>query len=184
MDIGNRIAAALYAERAAALARREVSAPPAHDGYRLTAEDGERAQNDALVRSLVDRLERIYAFTTGDPDDADPRSDDPLSAREQAWLLDVYGIDADEDADRWELVMQALEGDALEVRHIGHRGARDEEWTTDGVVIVFTTGGPHVQVDTAAREAQAWGWFGAARVTRALSSDVVDMLEQWAGIDA
>lgn len=108
---------------------------------------------------------------------------DAMTWRAVVDIYSTWGVAIGHGQEPCDAIAELLDGAVLSIAIHGHRSARDDEWTIDGAVLVFGTGGPHVQIDTRAREVQAWGWFGAARATCPLSSEVCEWLEQLAGID-
>ena len=140
----------------------------------MTNDDQERAELLEQCSRLALELNRL----------ADMADDDAVTWRH---VVDTrrgyFGATIERGADACHAAYGVLDDGALEVVVHGHRGAGDTEWERDGVVIVFGTGGPHIQVSTLTNVVEAWGWFGAGRCAVALNSDTCGWLEQWCGVE-
>lgn len=134
----------------------------------------EREELHATCERLRDRLNLA----------ADIYHADALTWRNIVDVHAAWGVKVDRTDEPSDVAAQLLEDAALSVQINGHRAPGSDEWDIDGAEIVFTTGGPHVQVDTARKVVEAWGWFGAGRTAVSLSADTCEWLEAWAGIES
>jgi hypothetical protein len=127
--------------------------------------DTASATNDELVRhveSARDLYERMITIASGRGDEAD-----------RAWLADETGQDIDPSD---EIARTWIDENVLELVGTWEGQSRDEA-DYKGCRVVVCTGGPHVELRTAAR---GWcGYWGSETVTRSASSDVCDYFDEW-----
>lgn len=80
------------------------------------------------------------------------------------------GYDPTDDID--ETIEQWISETPLDAYETGKRQLGGD-WDADGYVVVFCTGGPHIEV----KDGRVEGCWGSARASRGLSSDASDWLE-------
>jgi len=114
------------------------------------------------VRGTAEDLERLVSLINGDEVDC-------------ADLFTDHGYGADDDPGNTALVI--LEEWPLEAYVTGRRDIGGS-WDVTGVVVVFGTGGPHIELDT--NERAVVGYWGSDRFEWTVSGAVVDYFEQWA----
>ena len=118
---------------------------------------------DQLARSVnglrddLERLVRIQVECTNDP-------------RDLRWL-EAEGIDLDDD----ESLYTHLWERPLEIVHHATRSSDTYEWVLTHTVIVFCTGGPHIEVHTGTGDIV--GHWGNEHVRRSIDQSVCDFYE-------
>lgn len=130
------------------------------------------------VEGLAAELELIIPIITRDRE-----IDDDSRPAVLQWLMDQgYGdndvaLDDDSLAD---LVQEALEQDILEITVHGKKTlAAGDDWTMTGIDVVFTIGGPHIELDT--REGSVMGYWGGEKARMGVTSAVTEYFEELVG---
>jgi len=114
------------------------------------------------VKALRDDLERLVRL-----DDCEAEQDDLdwLTANAGDLGIDETGIGP------WVYLWNL----PLEVVHHASRRSDSQDWEYTHTVIVFTTGGPHIELDTATRTIT--GRWGSDNVVRSVDRSVADFYE-------
>lgn len=129
---------------------------------------------ESNVRSVRDDIERLARIATGDD----------LTAADWAWMIDE-GADleplehVDEDLNGWDAQEAArdLLGDRpLEVVELATRQPGGE-WVYSHSVVVFCTGGPHVELNT--KTGRVEGYWAGDLSSMSVDQTVVDFFESF-----
>ena len=136
--------------------------------------------NDS-VRSLRDELEML-AEVWANPTDS---LADEVAEGDETWVTfakwaDDNGIDTDDSSDTTEMIETHLSESILEAYETGRRDVSRGEWESDGLVVVFSTGGPHIEV----KDGRVHGYWSSDRTSLSLSNAASEMLEQILGIES
>lgn len=118
------------------------------------------------VTRLAEDLERLERLATDTATEADV-----------AWLdanADDEGISTSEDDGVWAHLWER----PLEVVHHATRRSDTYEWTYSHTVVVFSTGGPHIELNTETH--RLTGWWGSDTVERRVDEAVSAFYEDGA----
>lgn len=144
------------------------------------SEDGTREQLRRSVQSIAEDLDRLVSIAQGD----EIALDDVrlLESYGAAIALSVLTDDPDAfvaiDTDEYvEMADTAIRESVLEAYATGRRGLASGEWDVTGVVVVFTIGGPHIELETATGAVH--GYWGGDVARYSVSSDTVAFFEAW-----
>lgn len=117
------------------------------------------------VRSTATDLEVLVAAAKGDTADTHVL----LQA-----IFEDHGVEVDDGYTSDEAARYILSAWPLEIVEHGRR-APGGEWETTHVVVVFGTGGPHIELDTSERAVM--GYWGGDRERAPVSGAVVEYFE-------
>lgn len=120
----------------------------------------------SMVDELAHDLEVLVAAANGDAVDTHV-----LQA-----IFEDHGVEVDDWYTSDDVARYILSAWPLEIVYHGQR-APGSEWETTNCVVVFSTGGPHVELDTSA--CAVVGYWGGSTVRRGVSNGVVDFFEEW-----
>lgn len=137
------------------------------------------------VDGLADRLERMAELQWD--------HEKYMTPSEAAWWEEL-GVDPQYNAgtddgdggmvgaswcDRSDLVLEALDTAVLEAYETGRRPIGGGDWEPRDLVVVFTIGGPHIEVVGD----EVRGYWADEHVRRGISADAAQMLAAWAGVE-
>ena len=136
--------------------------------------------NDS-VRSLRDELEMLAEVWANPTDSWGENVDDGIEpwVAFDKWVVD-NGINTGDSSDTSEMIQTHLSESILEAYETGRRDISRGDWESDGLVVVFSTGGPHIEV----LDGRVHGYWSGDRTSLSLSDAASEMLGQILGIES
>lgn len=122
------------------------------------------------VRGIANTLEKMIGLLDGSHD---------FTREDETFLIDqgcelserLAGVEDDDEAEELrDIIREHLEEWPLEVIQHATRPTRQREWEYSHSVVVFCTGGPHVELST--RDGVVRGYWGGDSCTALVSDDV------------
>ncbi len=151
----------------------------------------ERAEMVAQLESIREELRMLVSAAQGDYDPADlpamralglqsdcERDDEEDATRTGSSDTDHDGdciYDHDHDVQEW--AQEYLADYGLSIEGVW-KGSSKDEAEYHGCILVITTGGPHIQLDTSRRVLEGWGWFGSGKAQLTVDRDVCDYWDE------
>lgn len=143
----------------------------------MTDNDTTRLQLSRNVKGIAEDLERLVSIAQECSHD-DPKAIIALFEEHgyEEFAADPDDPDEYDASDAAETATEILNNWPLEAYEVGRRSPGGE-WEHTHTVVVFGTGGPHIELDTS--EGAIMGYWGGDRASFPVDQDVCDYFEQW-----